>query len=363
LKALILAGGFGTRMRPLSCTRPKILFPIINKPLLEWIFEQLIKSEIRELVLAVDRQTEFFIKPFLKSEHRLKIHFSVDPPQKPLGTGGPIKKAETILGHDSPFLVLNGDIFSDMNYQEILNRDKEQRTAATICLHKVEDPSRYGVAELGDSNRITRFIEKPIPKEAPTNLINAGIYVLSPEIFDYIPKEKRVSLERDVFPLLAKNRKLYGHVHDGLWTDTGKPEEYLKVNKILLDSPQHSQKTHQLHGKGKIKNPTAIGEEVHVGEGSLIGPYAVLGRNVIIKRNVQIKDSVIFSNVEVHNGSIIEGAIIGENTIIGKKVRIRKGCIIGDNVKVRGDVSLAEGVSICPGKEVSNTVLESSNII
>lgn len=363
MKALILAGGFGTRMRPLSCTRPKILFPIINRPLLEWIFEQLIKSEIRELVLAIDRQTEFFIKPFLKSEHRLKIHFSVDPQKGPLGTGGPIKKAENILGHDSTFLVLNGDIFSDMNYLEILNSNKEQRTAATICLHRVEDPSRYGVAELGDNNRIMRFIEKPTPKEAPTNLINAGIYVLTPEVFDYIPKGKRVSLERDVFPLLAKNRKLYGHIHDGLWSDTGKPEDYLKVNKILLNSPQHSKQIHQLYGKGKIKEPVAVDEEVDFGEGSLIGPYVVLGKNVIIGRNVRIKDSVIFSNVEVHDGSIIEGAIIGENAIVGKKVRIRKGCIIGDNVKVRDNVSFVESVSICPGKEVSNTVLEPPNII
>ncbi|MEM3536787.1 MAG: nucleotidyltransferase family protein, partial [Candidatus Bathyarchaeia archaeon] len=159
LKALILAGGFGTRLRPLSCTRPKILFPIINKPMLQWTFEKLSKSNIKEVILAVNHQTEAYIKMHKIPKNGLSIRYSRDPFKKPLGTGGPIKKAEKLIGYEESFLVLNGDIFADVNYAEIVKMHRENSAVATIALHTVEDPSRYGVAELTKENRIIRFIE------------------------------------------------------------------------------------------------------------------------------------------------------------------------------------------------------------
>ena len=236
MKALILAGGLGTRLRPLSCTRPKTLFPIVNKPLLQWIFERLAKNNVEEAILAVNRQTEFYIKQQRIPKCGLSVKYSIDPPKMPLGTAGPIKKAERLIGQSEPFLVLNGDIFADLNYKEILANHRERKALATIALYEVKDPSRYGVAEIAENCRITRFIEKPQKGTAPTNLINAGIYVLSPKVFQYIPQGKAVSMEREVFPKLAEKGELYGHVFKGLWIDIGKPEEYLQTNKILLDS-------------------------------------------------------------------------------------------------------------------------------
>jgi len=362
LKALILAGGFGTRLRPLSCTRPKILFPIINKPLLQWTFERLTKNNITEAILATNYQTEALIKQHRIPKSGLRITYSHDPLKKPLGTGGPIKKAEKLIGYGGPFLVLNGDVFADVNLREIWRLHEERDAVATIALHRVGDPSRYGVAELATENRIKRFIEKPPKESARTNLINAGVYVLSPKVFKYIPENRAVSIEREVFTKLAKEGELYGYVFDGLWIDIGKTEDYLEVNKALLDSFTNQQK-HKIGNEAEVNNPVALDKGVSIGEKSIIGPYAVLGRNVIVGNNAQIKEAIIFPETVISDYSSINGAIIGEGVVVGREVKIGRGCILGDRVKIRDNVKLAKGVSVCPAREISESVLASECII
>jgi mannose-1-phosphate guanylyltransferase len=278
-----------------------------------------------------------------------------------LGTGGPIKNAEKLVGHSQPFLVLNGDIFAELDYTEILEAHKKNKALATIALCEVEDPTRYGVAELAEKNRIKRFIEKPAKGTAPTNLINAGIYVLSPEIFSYIPKGKHVSMEREIFPKLVEEGKLYGHKINGLWMDIGKPEEYLQANKTILDT--HG-KTRKATSRDKIetKNPVDIDKSVNIGTNTVIGPYAILGKNVSVGKNVQIKETVILPDAKIGDSTSINGAIIGEGAKIGKNVKIGKGCIIGDQAKIRDNISLANGTTVCPAKEVSENILKTTNI-
>jgi mannose-1-phosphate guanylyltransferase len=346
----------------MSCTRPKILFQIINKPLLQWTFERLAKNNITEAILAVNHQTEISIKQRKIAKYGVKLKFSRDPLGKPLGTGGPIKKAEKLVGHDSPFLVLNGDIFADLSYAEILKKHQEEKAVATIALHEVKDPSRYGVVELAEGHRIRRFIEKPPRKAAPSNLINAGIYVLSPRIFDYIPEGRAVSIEREIFPKLADEGTLYGYVLQGLWMDIGKPEEYLEINRTLLNSYADQQK-HGTIPTVEIKNPAILGRGASIGKNSVIGPYVVLGDDVGVGSNVRIRDCVILSSVIIGDFSSLNGAIIGEGATIGKKVTIEKGCIIGDFAKINNGVSLARNVSVCPAKEISESVLTSKLII
>ena len=258
-------------------------------------------------------------------------------------------------------MVLNGDIFADLSYTEILKKHEARGNLATIALHEVEDPTRYGVAELDADCRVKRFIEKPVEGTAPTNLINAGIYVLNPKIFQYIPKGKAVSMEREIFPKLVEERELYGHVFQGLWMDIGKPEEYLQANKIRLNAFAKPQKTKST-SKFELKNPVAMDKNVHVGAKSIIGPYAILGKNVNIGKNVQIKESIILPDVKIGDSTLINGAIIGENAVIGKKARINKGCIIGDQAKIRDNVSLADGTAVCPAKEVSENILKPTSI-
>jgi mannose-1-phosphate guanylyltransferase len=354
---LILAGGFGTRLRPLSCTRPKTLFPVVNKPLLQWIFERLAKSNIEEAILAVNGITAFYIKQQRIPKYGLTVKYSIDPPKTPLGTGGPVKNAEKLIGHSEPFLVLNGDIFADLSYTEILEKHKKRGNLATIALCEVADPSRYGVAELAENSRITRFIEKPPKGTAPTNLINAGIYVLNPKIFQYIPKGKAVSMEREVFPKLVAESELYGHVFQSLWMDIGKPAEYLQTNKILLDSLADMPKPKST-GKFELNSPVALDKGVRIGAKTVIGPYAILGKNVTVGKNVRISESVILPDTKIDDFSSIDGTIIGEGATIGKKVSIDKGCVIGDQAKIRDNVSLTKQVAVCPAKEVSENILK-----
>ena len=358
---MILAGGFATRLRPLSCTRPKTLFPIVNKPLLQWIYERLTKNNIQEAILAVNGLTAFYIKQQKIPKNGLNIKYSIDPPKTPLGTGGPVKNAEKLIGHTEPFLVLNGDIFADLSYTEILKKHEKRGNIATIALCQVKDPTRYGVAEIAGNCRITRFVEKPAKGIASINLINAGIYVLDPKIFQYIPKGKTVSMEREIFPKLVQEDELYGHVFQGLWMDIGKPQEYLETNKILLKSQTKMQKT-KTTSKIQLKNPVAIEKSVHIGTKSTIGPYTVLGKNVTIGKNVQISQSVILPDAKIDDNAIIYGAIIGEDAKIGRKVKINKGCVIGDKAKIRDNITLAKKVTVCPVKEVTENILKSKII-
>jgi len=358
LKAVILAGGFATRLRPLSCTRPKILFPIVNKPLLQWTFERLAANNFTDVVLAVFHQTEMYIKQHRVPRCGVHVAYSHDPFNKPLGTGGSIKKTEKHIGHDAPFIVLNGDIFADVNYRELFKVHKEKKALATIALHSVEDPSRYGVADLAKDKSIKKFIEKPPCESAPSHLINAGAYVLSPGIFDIIPEGRAVSIEREVFPKLADEGTLYGHVFEGLWMDIGKPEDYLAINRKMLEA--HTGKHKPKTGKNvQIKKPVAFDKKVSIGQNSAIGPYAVLGRNVIVGNNVHIQNSLILPGTVISDSSSVEGAIIGEGVTIGADVRIAEGCIIGDHARIKDGVSLAEGVSVCPANQVSKSVLAS----
>jgi mannose-1-phosphate guanylyltransferase len=355
LKAVILAGGFATRLRPLSCARPKTLFPIVNKPLLEWIFEGLAENGVSEAILAVNALTQFHIKQQRIRRHGLKIKFSIDPRKIPLGTAGPVKKAEKLIGHDEPFIVLNGDIFAHLSYKELLDTHVKSKALATIALCKVDDPSRYGVAEMGNDDRIKRFIEKPHRDKAPSNLINAGVYVLSPKVFDYIPFGKSVSMEREVFPKLAEEGRLGGHFVKGLWMDIGRPEEYLETNRIILDSISKNAKLKKAKNF-ELRNPVAFDKGVSIGENSFIGPYAILGKNVIVGKNVRINNSVVFADVIIGDYASIDGAIIGEAAKIGKNVKICCECIIADHAKVRDNLELSG--KVCPGKEVAENVLK-----
>ncbi len=357
MKALILAGGFATRLRPLSCTRPKILFPILNKPLVEWILEGLSQSDVKEAIFAVNSQTAFHLRHSKFSKSGVKIVYSCDPPKKPLGTGGPIKRAEKLLDGEC-FFVVNGDIFANVSYGEIIKMHKDKNAVATIALHRVKDPCRYGVAELAEDGRIKRFIEKPPAGASPSNLINAGIYVLNPKIFSYIPKGRKVSLEREIFPKLVEEGRLYGYVFEGLWKDIGKMEDYFELNKILLETFFEKGKNVAKGGRG-INPPTVCAKGVFVGKDSVIGPYAVLGQNVKVGRNVCIKNSIVFPRVSIRDSSVINGAVIGENVAVGKRVKISENCVIGDYAVIGDDVALAKGVSVCPAKEIFESVTTS----
>jgi len=364
LKAVILAGGFGTRLRPLSCTRPKLLFPICNEPLLDWTFKNLAKSSVSEVILAVNYMADAFIHRYGNSAYGMKLHYSRET--MPLGTGGPLKKAESIIGHDKPFLVLNGDILTTVDFTQVVNLHQKNDGIASIMLYSIEDPSRYGTAELAKNNRITRFIEKPPRGKAPSNLVNAGIYVLEPQIFDYIPAGRQVSIEREIFPKLVAEKKLYGYNFEGLWIDIGKHEDYLRANQLLLKTEARKERRTRSVNVSKeveIENPLVIGKNVEIDEKSKIGPYVAIGDGTTIGKGVRIENSIIFPNAIISDFTSIKSAIIGEGAILGKWVKIEDNCIVGDYAMIRDNLTLTQGVTICPSKEVTESVLTPKNMM
>ena len=256
---------------------------------------------------------------------------------------------------------MNGDIFTEINYKEILENHKKTKQWPQSRSAEVEDPSRYGVAELAKDNRITKFIEKPPKETSPKQPHKRGSLRSKPQSFPVHSQREGQFRWNAKSSQTSRGRHTLRACCQRLWIDIGKPEEYLQTNKILLEIIGNRQKRKSA-GKFELKNPVALDKNVSIGEKSIIGPYAVLGKNVTVGKNVQINSSVIFPDAKIDDSSSITGAIIGEGAIIGKKVKITKGCIIADQAKVKDNISLPEEAAVCPAKEVSENILKSKII-
>ncbi len=331
--------------------------------------QRLGQSGVEEVILAVSYMANAFEQTLGASRYGMKVRYSLDmksdphmktkhPGQGYLGTGGPIRQAEELLEREEPFFVLNGDILTNADYSKIMTAHKNSKGLATIGLHKVEDPSRYGVVKLRQGNRIAEFVEKPISQQA-SKLVNAGIYVVEPDVLGLIPKGKRCSLEREIFPMLAHRQKLYGHELTGLWIDIGNPVDYIKANRLWLEAKMERHlkpfKT-RIGSTAKIMKTVALGKDVTIGEGTTIGPNVSLGNRVSAGSSVRIRDSIIFPQAAISDMTVLEGTIIGEAVTIGKRVRIQEGCMIGDNTEIGDDVTLAKGVKICHSRRITESI-------
>lgn len=358
MKALVLAGGFGTRLRPLSCTRPKMLFPLANQTLLDWTLKNLSDGGVDTVVLAVNYMAEALARYFGPTKFDLGIIYSRE--ERPLGTGGPINKAADLLADDEPFMVLNGDVLSDIDYQRLVEYHKRKGGLATIALIQVPDPSRYGAVELDGDGHVLRFVEKPERGMAPSNLINAGIYVMEKEVLEYIPDGRKVSTEEEVFPILAKEEKLFGFEGRGLWVDIGVPESYLEANTLILQKlgGVTSGDGYDIHKSASVLTPAYIGSGVAVGANSVIGPNTSISEHVYIGQGCRIENSIIFPGVTIGDYSSVKNAIIGENASIERWVKIESGSLIGDYATILDGVTITQGVSICPSKTVTESILE-----
>lgn len=341
------------------------MFPIANRMLLDWMIEALSKEGVTQVVLAVNYMADVLKREFGSSKHGVEIVYSRE--KKPLGTGGPIKKAQPLLKEDtSPFLVLNGDIMSSINYSELFRMHQDFGGTGTIALHEVEDPTRFGVVGL-EGNRINRFVEKPSRSEAPSNLVNAGVYVLDPSVFDLIPKEKKVSMEREVFPVMVSSGGLYGYRFQGLWVDTGKPDDYVLANRLILDqiagqAPVINDGA-RVSSNAKIIPPTIIGNSVVIEDDACVGPYASIGEGVTLGKGTRVKNAILFPHTWIESYTSVTGAIIGEGAIIGRWVKVEDQCIIGDHVMIDDNVTLTKNVKICHNKAVSESILQPSTVM
>ena len=332
MKALILAGGSGTRLRPLTCTRSKQLLPLASSTLIGYMLDRLHDAGISEVILAIGPGLDDLQESLGDgSNYGITLHYSTET--HPLGTAGAIKHAEPHLHKDKSFLALNGDIVSDINYAQLIQFHEQQQATATIALYQVEDPSRFGVVEIDSERRIHNFVEKPDPQHAPSNLINAGCYVLENTVLDYIPASREVSIEREVFPALCKSTKVFGWEHHGIWVDTGTPDSFLKAQKALVTEVAQ---TPLIGAKTKIAPSAVIGKNVTIGKRATIGP------------NVHINNAVLFDDVIIGAGVTIEQSIIGQGAMIGKDLQLKKHVIVGDGAIIDSGANIPPGSLICP---------------
>ncbi|MEJ2249214.1 MAG: NDP-sugar synthase [Candidatus Lokiarchaeota archaeon] len=305
-KGLILSGGWGTRLRPLTCTIPKTLIPVGNIPVIERQILLLKEAGVKEIVLAVSVMADF-LRAYFEHEEKLKglkIHFTEE--KSPMGTAGALKLAEPYL-KDDKFFMLNGDVILNFNFKWMLDAHEKFGGVGTIASKMVEDPSRYGVLITNkETHQIFEFQEKEKyePEEHPEKEvpINAGVYLLEPKVFSYIQPHKKLSIERDTFPKLVKNEKLFYYPIEGIWKDIGKP---------------------YVDGSVKIIPPVTIGENSVIRNNCIIGPNVIIGNDVYVEKNTKIQNSLIYNEVYISQNSEIEKSIISDNCHIRKGAKLK----------------------------------------
>jgi len=335
LKAVILVGGQGTRLRPLTCNIPKAIVPLLNKPFLIHLLSYLKKHGVNEVILAMGYNPEP-IRQSLAAYNELDIKVDYVIEDVPLGTAGAIKNTGKLL--DGTFIVFNGDIMTDIDLSEMIDLHRKLKPEASIALTPVDNPSIYGVVETDASNMVTRFVEKPPPEKVTSNMINAGIYILEPEVLQRIPESEFFMFERQVFPeMLQEKRPILGYKSDAYWIDIGTPEKYLKVNHDLLNRIPESmisvERVDRIGDSVKITGPVLMGKNHSTGERVQIKGPTVIGHGCTIDNNTVIEGSIIWDEVHISENCLLKNCVIGSNSLIGTD-NILDSCIVGDNITI-----------------------------
>lgn len=324
MHAVVLVGGFGTRLRPLTNSIPKPMLPVGNVPLIVRLLQRLERGGVDHATLALGFRPEPFFDAF--PDRRcggVALHYAVEP--EPLDTAGAVRFAAEHTGIDSPFVVANGDVLTDLNVGELIEAHRVVGAEATIHLIGVPDPSAYGVAELDGDGRIRRFVEKPAPGTAPSNLINAGTYVLEPTVLDLIPAGRPVSIERDTFPRLVERRSVFGLARDVYWLDAGRLEQYLQANLDLLDGRREERA--RAVAPGAIVAPDAVLERSLVGHDAVVGRRSRLIGSVVLPGARVGEDTTIVDSAVM--GAVGDGATL-ERAIVGAEGEIPAGAQLTD---------------------------------
>jgi len=334
MKGLILAGGKGTRLRPLTLNTPKPIVPVANAPFLLYQIDLMRSAGIDEVILSLSYQPRK-IEDLLKdgADYGIGIRYAVEG--TPLGTGGAFKNAEPHI--DSTTVVFNGDVLTDLDLSAVIARHRKTGAVATIVLTPVENPSAYGLVETEADGAVRRFIEKPGPDEITCNTINAGVYVLEPSVLSYMPKDEPYSFERGLFPtLLEKKERVNAFVLEGYWIDIGTPRKYLEVHHDILAGKFSSKRVPASHldrstvaAGATVDAKSIIDADVTIRSGVRI-ENSVIGRNCKIEEGAHIIDSVIWPGTTLDSASRIEGAILGKGCYVGRSVTVRPGVVLGD---------------------------------
>ena len=322
MRAVVLVGGFGTRLRPLTCGRPKQMLPIVHRPMIEHVVGHLVAHGVDDVVLSLGFQPGAFVEGYPESTCAgARLHYAVEP--EPLDTAGAIRFAALDAGIDERFLVLNGDVLTDLDISRFVDVHDSRGAEATIALHKVDDPSRYGVVPTDPDGRVQAFVEKPPVGEAPTDLINAGTYVLEPSVLARIDDGRRVSVEREVFPALVRDRSLFALDDECYWIDTGTPETYIQA-QIDLTEGLRGEPLPGIDG-------TAVVDRAATVRRSVVGPGATIEAGAVVE------GAIVLAGATVRTGAVIDTSAVGYRTEIGAGAHVGGLSVVGDDQVVVPD--------------------------
>ncbi|MCA1831469.1 MAG: sugar phosphate nucleotidyltransferase [Actinomycetota bacterium] len=374
MKAVIMAGGAGTRLRPLTSNQPKPMVPLANRPLMEHIVLLCKQHGFEDLVVTVQFLASL-VRQYFGNGEDFGVQLTYATEESPLGTAGSVKNAESALGE--PFLVVSGDALTDIDLERVAAFHTEKKALVTVVLSRQPNPLEYGIVIADRTGRIERFLEKPGWGQVFSDTVNTGIYVLDPEIFSHIPEDQPFDFSRDLFPILMeKGAPMFGYVADGYWTDVGTIDAYMQAHhdvldgKVKIEIPGFEIADRVWVGDGaiidpdaRIEGPALLGEHAKVEAGAHLREYTVLGNNAVVKEGAFLQRSVVHDNAYVGPGANLRGTLIGRNADVRRNARLEEGVVVGDEGFVGVDAVLQPNVKVYPFKTVEAGAVIARSIV
>jgi mannose-1-phosphate guanylyltransferase/phosphomannomutase len=374
MKAVVMAGGEGTRLRPLTSNQPKPMVPVVGKPCMEHIVELLRGNGINDVIVTVAFLPQA-IRSYFGDGEPLGVNIEYSVEESPLGTAGSVRLASEKLA--DTFVVISGDALTDVNLQKLVDFHRERGAAVTIGLKSVENPLEFGIVVTDDEGRIERFLEKPSWGQVFSDTINTGIYVLEPEVLRHVPIDRPYDFSKELFPLLLEmGRPLYGYVFEEYWQDIGNLEQFRQANFDALDGavslnvPGIRLRGNVWIGEGvelddleQIEGPAFVGNYSRIAAGATVAPYSVLSASVTLRERARTSRSVIDASTYIGRSAVVEGAIVGRSCEIGSHVLVQEGAAIGDEVALGAQSVIHPGVRIYPYKEVETGAQVTESVI
>jgi mannose-1-phosphate guanylyltransferase len=359
MQAVILVGGEGTRLRPLTSTVPKPVVPLVDRPFISFMLEWLGQHGVDDVIMSCGFLATS-VRNVLGDGSGLGIRLRFVEEPDPRGTAGALKFAEPML--DERFLMLNGDVLTDLDLTEQIAQHERTAAKATLALVPVADPTAYGLVHLHEDHSVRDCLEQPSPDAIDTNLISAGAYVLEREILELVPQDRNVSIEREVWPLLVGNG-LYGFPSDAYWLDIGSPERYLQGTFDIIEGNVETAVRERLGSDwlaidesaevlGRVIPPAVLERGVRVAAGAHVGSLVVLGEDVSIGAGATVERSVILNGAEIGEGCMLRDCIVAAGARVGARTAISGGAVLGEGVTVGADNVIAHGARIFPGVEL-----------
>jgi mannose-1-phosphate guanylyltransferase/phosphomannomutase len=374
MKAVIMAGGEGTRLRPLTSNQPKPMLPMVNRPLMEHTVLLLKKHGMEDIIVTVQFLASL-VRQYFGDGADLGVDFAYATEESPMGTAGSVKNAESAL--DESFLVVSGDALTDIDLEKVAAYHREKGALVTVVLSRQPNPLEYGIVIADEEGRIERFLEKPGWGQVFSDTVNTGIYVLEPEIFDLIPAETPFDFSKDLFPaLLEKGAPVFGYVAEGYWCDVGTIEAYQRAHQdvlerrvdVTIDGFEISDGVWMGEGAivdsdAKIEGPVVLGEHAKVEAGAHIREYTVLGNNAVVKADAFLHRTIVHDNAYIAENANIRGAVLGRNADVRRGARVEEGVVLGDEGFVGENAVLQPNVKVYPFKTVEAGAVIGRSII